>query len=395
MNSLDGEALRFSLPRSTISPNYKFDDDPNEEQDIEIITTPRAAYPLDIKIEIDLPSEIKTIESPTHPYIDIKEREGTRARIEMKKQTSLEPTFVLLVTPQEAHLPLAIIEEDGSKNYAVMLSFSPQLSLEQMNACEIIFLVDCSNSMGEKNQMTNLKIALEKVVKTLPLGTIYFNVIEFGSTFKPLFEKSVLLDDKTLLKTIKYFRDEMDADMGNTELYEPLCDIFNTPPINNLPRQLFIITDGQVPRTRDSIELVRKNSHNTRVFSFGIGDSVSHVLVDSLARAGCGESEFFAGNETYEDKFLRQLKRALQPALTNVHIDWGDLKDTVHQAPTKLRTLFNGDRLLVYGLSQSIPEGTVVLKANAPSGPVDFPINVKNVRTGRLIHVLAARTRIR
>ncbi len=116
-----------------------------------------------------------------------------------------------------------------------------------------------------------------------------------------------------------------------------------------------------------------------------------------MARAGCGESEFITPTEDLEAKVMRQLKRALQPALTNVHLDWGDIKDVV-QAPTKLRTLFNGDRLLVYGFLQKPQEGTVTLKANAPNGDaVNFSAKLepKNSRTGRLINVLAAATRIR
>ena len=69
----------------------------------------------------------------------------------------------------------------------------------------------------------------------------------------------------------------MDADMGGTELYEPLADVLSQAPVNNLPRQLFIITDGQAPKTKEIFSLVRQN--NTRVFTFGIGDKVSHYLV--------------------------------------------------------------------------------------------------------------------
>jgi hypothetical protein len=93
---------------------------------------------------------------------------------------------------------------------------------------------------------------------------------------------------------------------------------------------------------------------------------------------------------------MRQLKRALQPALTNVTIDWGDFVDVV-QAPRKLRTLFNGDRLLVYGFLRKLLVGTVTLKATSPKGPVSFAVAIDphNERKGRLINILAARTRIR
>ncbi len=83
-----------------------------------------------------------------------------------------------------------------------------------------------------------------------------------------------------------------------------------------------------------------------------------------MAREGRGESEFVinATVDSLEDKVMRQLKRALQPALTQVHLDWSSFlaaggdenqQKQLIQAPQKLRTLFNGDRLLVYAFLPS------------------------------------------
>ena len=59
--------------------------------------------------------------------------------------------------------------------------------------------------------------------------------------------------------------------------------------------QVFVLTDGQVSNTEAVISLVEKNNANTRVFSLGIGSSVSHHLVEGLARAGKGTSQFVTG----------------------------------------------------------------------------------------------------
>jgi hypothetical protein len=41
-------------------------------------------------------------------------------------------------------------------------------------------------------------------------------------------------------------------------------------------------------------------------------------LVNGIAKAGEGKAELILGNENIENKVMAQLKRALQPALTNV-----------------------------------------------------------------------------
>jgi hypothetical protein len=97
---------------------------------------------------------------------------------------------------------------------------------------------------------------------------------------------------------------------------------------------VFLLTDGQVTNTDDVIALVRRHSDTTRVFTFGIGAGASDQLVKGVARAGRGAAESIAPGERIEGKVLRQLKRALSPAVTEVDVDWGGLK--VKQAPHRL-----------------------------------------------------------
>ncbi|MFQ5381596.1 MAG: trypsin, partial [Dehalococcoidia bacterium] len=48
--------------------------------------------------------------------------------------------------------------------------------------------------------------------------------------------------------------------------------------------------DGYVGNDMAIIDAVRKNADTTRVFSFGIGNSVNRSLLDGMARAGRGEA---------------------------------------------------------------------------------------------------------
>jgi hypothetical protein len=270
----EGNALRFILPSSTISPNYLLEDSSKEPTHV------GPAHTLEIKVDLVLPSKIEKVESPTHD-VNVADIKDSQASVVYKNpQSVLEPNFVLLVNYANPHIPCCLVETDEeSKGTAVMLSFFPQLSLEELHACEIIFLVDCSNSMGGA-QLDSVKSALQLLLRSLPTGT-YFNFIAFGSTFNKLYPTSVEYNDKTLTEATQRVK-ELDADLGETELIEPLQDVFSCSPVNNLPRQLFVITDGQVPKTNNVIDLVAKNAHNTRVFTFGIGDRVSHHLVRGI-----------------------------------------------------------------------------------------------------------------
>ena len=71
--------------------------------------------------------------------------------------------------------------------------------------------------------------------------------------------------------------------------------------------QIFLLTDGDVWNSQNIIDLVAKNSHTTRVFSFGIGCGASTALVKGVARAGRGKAEFV--NETQIDRLPQKVSK--------------------------------------------------------------------------------------
>lgn len=125
------------------------------------------------------------------------------------------------------------------------------------------------------------------------------------------------------------------------------------------PRQIFILTDGAVDNTDQVVAYVRKHANTTRVFTFGIGAEASKALCHNLAEAGMlrflyhwkyayciclgsGACELVSdqGGQDLQLKVCGQLKKALQPAITNLGVDWGELKAT--QAPAVVPPLFSG-----------------------------------------------------
>ena len=63
-------------------------------------------------------------------------------------------------------------------------------------------------------------------LKSLEVNS-YFNIITFGSHFKSMFESSKKLSEKILNETITKV-EVMKANMGGTEIYNPLSFIFES-----------------------------------------------------------------------------------------------------------------------------------------------------------------------
>jgi len=87
---------------------------------------------------------------------------------------------------------------------------------------EYVFLIDRSGSMSG-NPMDLAVQALKLFLHSLPEGS-KFNVVSFGSSYAKLFDMSVAYNDENFKKAIAEVS-TFQADMGGTEIYEPLQDL--------------------------------------------------------------------------------------------------------------------------------------------------------------------------
>ena len=184
--------------------------------------------------------------------------------------------------------------------------------------------------------------ALALCVSSLPTGAT-FNIVGFGSSFTELFQGSQSFDDAHKAMALSHCKG-LEADLGGTEILSPLRFISQTKPSVERPRQVFVITDGQVGNTAQVIEFVREDqaATGTRYFSFGIGSGVSNGLVTGIAEAGCGASEFIVSGERMQGKIMRQMNRALEPSIANVRVDFGALRLLSDVSPKNPKPLFTG-----------------------------------------------------
>ena len=184
-------------------------------------------------------------------------------RLEFQIASRLTSPPSLLVASSKS--PLHQNGSSGSEHYILLdTSFVSALDSRAPQTkfpSEFIFLVDCSGSMCGAN-IQSASDALVLFIKSLPV-TCYFNVIAFGSTFRNLFEVSQKYSMETVEKAMR-FADKLQASLGGTELLNPLHWVLKKPLIDNMPRQVFILTDGAVTNTKAVLREIQKYSHKTR-----------------------------------------------------------------------------------------------------------------------------------
>ena len=305
-------------------------------------------YKLSINASVHMLSNITAIESTTHSLST--SLNGATASVGLEfGDTVMDRDLVINIATAEPHKPRVTVEDDGSSSYAAMVTLMPRFKFQDV-PIEAIFVLDRSGSMGG-SQIQEAQKALQLFMRSLPevssVGQMlllysdansclisfllfftsfsqecYFNIVGFGSRFVKLFSQSMKYSDETLSKATQHIS-KVRADLGGTEIYAPLNDVLKAPAISGYPRQVFVLTDGQISNNQQVFNLIQENQSRARVFSLGIGNSVSHDLVEGIASHGKGTAAFVIPGERMESKIMKQLQRAIQPALSEVKIDWG------------------------------------------------------------------------
>ncbi|XP_044885916.1 von Willebrand factor A domain-containing protein 5B2 isoform X6 [Mauremys mutica] len=241
--------------------------------------------------------------------------------------------------------------KDIFHNPVLMLNFCPEVgSLPtdlQTVTREILFLIDQSSSMSGPN-IIRIKEALLVAMKSLPSGTL-LNIAGFGSHIKPLFPASKPCSNQENLRLACEHIQKLRADMHGTNLLAALTWILGQPLHRGYPRQLFIFTDANVSNAGEVMELIRRQASTVRCFSFGLGSGACRRLLRGLATVSKGRAEFLSPEERLQPKLIKSLKKAIEPAVSDITIDWY-VPDTMEAllSPNEIAALYPGDRLISY-----------------------------------------------
>jgi Ca-activated chloride channel family protein len=390
----EGDAIRFTLP-TTVAPRYAPAEDRSGVGPSPALTlNPPLAfavpYGLELEARVALETPIRGLESPSHPVAV--ECDGGRAVVRLaSRAAALDRDFVLLVRRDDDGQPRALVERHPNGQTAAMVCLRPRFDAGD-GAAEIIFVIDRSGSMAG-DSIDEARRALQLCLRSLPEGA-RFNIVGFGSSFASLFPTPRPLAADTLRMAAEHV-EQLDADLGGTEILAPLATILGEPPPAGQARQLVVLTDGEVTNTQAVISLLRRHAGSTRVFAFGVGASPSHHLVRGMARAGGGAAEFIVPGERFETKVIRQLGRMLAPALTDVGVEWAGVR--ARRAPETAPAVFAGDHLLLYGFIDGESLGEVIVRGTGPNGTLSWSarVDARSPRPGTLLATLAARALIR
>lgn len=204
--------------------------------------------------------------------------------------------------------------------------------------------------------------AMTILLKSLPFGT-KFNICSFGSNHSFLWPRSQSYNEANLSKAISHIN-AFKANFGGTQMHQPVQDTISQR-FSDMLLDTIILTDGEIWNQDSLFDIIRQatTDYKCRFFSLGIGSGASTALVEGIATAGNGFSQFVVEGEKMDAKMIRLLKGALTP-----HIDDYSLEVKYKQDDEEFEVIDT----VKEALRVNITAPTASTDESAPKPPISF-----------------------
>jgi len=359
--------------------------------------SPQPLKSVSINVAIRSTAALRAIYSPTH-NVSISRDGDTRARVGYE-DANVRPDrdFVLYYSVSQDDIGLNLLtyrtgNDDGF--FVMLVAPRVEVSSKQVIDKDVVLVLDVSGSMqGAKIDQAKraLTYVLDQLNPSTPLRTgsgDRFNVITF-STGTNAYASS--LQPASRRNDAKDYVARIRAE-GSTDINRALLEAFANAD-KERPTIIIFLTDGLPTTGETNTQKIISNAtnaapRNVRLFTFGVGDDVNTILLDSLAEKMRGASGYIRPNEKIDEVVSAFYSKVSTPVLSDITIDWGGVQVS-DVYPYPLPDLFAGTQLVVAGRYRT-PLGifgngsgatTVTLKGNVNGSPQTFRYGDVSFRT--------------
>ena len=358
-----------------------------------------------VKISLKSSTPVQNIYSPTHA-ITINKKNDKEATIDFARdQAMLDKDFQLFWGSGVGDIgltPLLYKPITGEDGY-VMLLVSPQVEAAKVRMPrDLVLVLDTSSSMSEE-KMRQAKKAVKYCLTQLDAKD-RFNIVKFSTSVTRFRDNLVEANSDYIERANKWVDDLRTS--GGTAIWPALDESLSMRPKDpSRPFTMVFFTDGQptVDETNpDRIvkNVVGKNSGNTRIFTFGVGDDVNAAMLDQLADATRAVSTYVRPAEDIETKVASLYGKISHPVMTDLRLATNDNVRLLEMYPGKLPDLFQGTQLVL--LARYSGSGHTAIKLTGNVGgekkefvyELDFPAKTESENGKDFVEPLWARRKV-
>lgn len=318
---------------------------------------------LSIRVAVESRDEIRAVYSPSHPVAVSREDDrhlmaGYEAS-DVVPGSDFELYYSASPNPIAANLISSYDAASGDGHF-VLLAAPGIASGRDVVAKDVVVVLDTSGSMeGEK--LSQAKTAVRFVLDHLNPDD-RFNLIDFSTGARTF--ASELQPMSAATQALPWV-DRLVSN-GGTDIDLALQTAMGMVDRDaTRPAIVLFLTDGLPTEGEVDIESILDDVADTtpdtvRLFSFGVGDDVDTLLLDSLAEAHHGASSYVRPGEAVDDAVSGFYARISAPVLTDIALTIDGVQvDDLYPAP--LPDLFAGGQLVLLGRYHAGGPATVTL----------------------------------
>ncbi len=298
---------------------------------------------------------VANVYSPTHA-ITLKRTNDNEVVVDFdKNQALLDKDFQLFYSTGDkdvgltmlAHRPIAA--EDGY--FTMLLTPRVDIPMENVVPRDMVLVLDTSGSMrGVK--MEQARKALKYCLENLgPKDR--FALINFATTVNK-YRPGLLDASSDQVEQAKKWAAKLEA-TGGTAINDALAAALGYRT-DDMGRSFTIVffTDGQPTIGETNTDKIlqniqAKNTANTRIFTFGVGDDVNATFLDAIADKTRALSTYVRPQEDIEAKVSGLYSKISNPVLTNLKVSATNDISFNEIYPAELPDLFHNSQLIVMG----------------------------------------------
>jgi Ca-activated chloride channel family protein len=302
---------------------------------------------------------ISNVYSPTHA-INITRPGDREARIVFERdQAVLDKDFQLFYTVgdktgKDVGLTAMMHRPVKSENGYFMLLISPRVEIpkDKQLPRDMVFVLDTSGSMKDDGKLVQAQKALKYCLNNLnPKDR--FGLINFA-TGVDKYAPGLVAVEKDQIERAKKWVDDLEA-AGGTAIDDALKEaLAMRSKDDSRTFTIVFFTDGEPTIGELAPEKILKNvaarnTANTRIFTFGVGNDVNATLLDTLADQTRAVSTYVRPAEDIEVKVSNLYGKISNPVLANLKLTVGGDLRFLEIYPPQLPDLFHGGQLVVLG----------------------------------------------
>ncbi len=298
---------------------------------------------------------VSNVYSPTHS-ITLKRKNDNEVAVSFdRNQGLLDKDFQLFYSTSDKDIGLTALTHRplSKENGYFCLLVSPKVSLSKEHQVprDMVLVLDTSGSMrGPK--MEQARNALKYCLKNLS-SKDRFALLNFATTVNKYRDKLQDASSESVEHATKWV-EALEA-TGGTAINDALAAAldYRTKEEGRTFTVVFF-TDGQPTIGETNADKIlrntlTKNTANTRIFTFGVGDDVNATMLDQLSEQTRALSTYVRPAEDIEAKVSGLYSKISNPVLTNLKLSASNDVSLVEVYPTALPDLFHGSQLIVLG----------------------------------------------